>query len=147
MLNPTSFLWSKIGHSVMIVLSVFWLSSCADTKVSQCQKIIVLTQKMAKDSEEYRQSEDIQKVLEVADIFEESAENMRGLKIKDSNLLTYQEGFAEIYQSHADTTRKFIKALQEKDISQARSMKQEVQKIGRKEQQLGQEMNDYCQAP
>lgn len=128
----------------MIISSVFLLSSCADTKVSQCEKIIVLTRKMAQQSEEYRQSEDMQKVLEMADIFEESAEKMKGLNIKDSNLVTYQEGFAEIYQSHANTTRNFVKALQEKDIDQARATKRQVQEIGKKEQKLGEEMHSYC---
>jgi PBP1b-binding outer membrane lipoprotein LpoB len=147
MLNPTSFLVSKIGRLAIILTSVFLFSSCADTKVSQCKRIAILTQKVTEESTKHRPSEDLQKVLEMSDIFEESAEKMRSLNIRDSNLVTYQEGFAEIYQSHADTTRKIIKALQEKDISQARLMKQQVQKIGKKEQQLGEEMNTYCQSP
>ena len=139
-----SFSLSKINHFIGVIISVILLSSCANTKQAQCYKIIGLTEKMAAKSQEYSQSDDIPKVLEVADIFEDTSKKMKGLKIEDSNLITYQEGFASVYQGHADTTRKFIKALQEEDISQARSMKEEVQKIGKKEQQLGREMYTYC---
>lgn len=135
----------KFSFIGLLLLISTILSSCADSKLSQCQKIIILTQKTARNSEEHRQSNEMQKVLEMADLFEESANNMKSLKIKDTQLITYQEGFAEVYQSHAETTRKFIEALQKKDITSARSMKDQVQQIGVKEQRLGEEMNAYCQ--
>ncbi|EAZ89345.1 hypothetical protein CY0110_20585 [Crocosphaera chwakensis CCY0110] len=122
-----------------------FLISCAETKISQCQKIILLTQKMAEESETYRQTTDIKKVLQVADLFEETSQQMKQLNIEDEQLQEYQKGFADIYQGNADTTRQFVAALNNKDIDSAKLMQQQVQQLGKKEQDLGTEMNAYCQ--
>ena len=66
--------------SLLSVLVNLLLISCAENKISQCQKIILLTQKMAQESESYRRTEDIKKVLQVADIFEETSQQMKKLK-------------------------------------------------------------------
>ncbi len=131
--------------SLLTILSNLLLISCAENKISQCQKIIILTQKMAEESESYRQTTDIKKVLQVADLFEETAQQMKQLKIEDEQLIEYQIGFADIYQGNADTTRQFVAALNDKDINTAKLMQQQVQQLGKKEQDLGSKMNGYCQ--
>lgn len=136
----------RMKRIVPFLLLMGLLNSCATTKLSQCQRIILVTQKMAKESEKYRQSEDVEEVLAVADKFEEAAEEMKKLKIEDEQLATYQKGFAEIYLGNANTTRRFIEALQNKDITTARVMKEQVQQLGQKERKLGTGMNEYCQA-
>ncbi len=141
--------WTKnypyLTLSLFTLLSNLFLISCAETKISQCQKIIIMTQKMAEESESYRQTTDIKKVLQVADIFEETAQQMKQLKIEDEQLIEYQIGFADIYQGNADTTRQFVAALNDKDINTAKLMQQQVQQLGKKEQDLGSKMNAYCQ--
>ncbi len=131
--------------SLLTTLISVFLISCAETKISQCQKIILLTQKMAEESETYRQTTDIKKVLQVADLFEETSQQMKQLKIEDEQLQEYQLGFADIYQGNADTTRQFVAALNDKNIDTAKLMQQQVQQLGKKEQDLGTEMNAYCQ--
>ncbi len=123
----------------------FMTVSCAETKVSQCQKIIVTTKKIAQESEKNRQTKDLQQVLQVADAFEEAAKTMKNLKIKDKQLAQYQQGFAEVYQGNAKATREFISALEKKDIPAAQSLQKQVQAIGQMEQKLVNEMNIYCQ--
>lgn len=131
--------------SLLVILVNLLLMSCAETKVSQCQKIILLTQKMAEESESYRQTEDIKKVLQVADLFEETSQQMKQLTIEDETLQEYQSGFADVYQGNADTTRQFVAALNDKDIDTAKMMQQQVQQLGKKEQELGAKMQGYCQ--
>ena len=131
--------------SLLSVLVNLLLISCAENKISQCQKIILLTQKMAQESESYRRTEDIKKVLQVADIFDETSQQMKKLKIEDEKLQEYQMGFADIYQGNADTTRQFVAALNDKDIDTAKLMQQQVQQLGKKEQEFGAKMKDYCQ--
>lgn len=131
--------------SLLTILINLFLISCAENKISQCQKIILLTQKMAEESESYRQTEDIKKVLQVADIFEETSQQMKQLKIEDEQLQKYQLGFADVYQGNADTTRQFVAALNDKDIDTAKLIQQQVQQLGKQEQELGTEMNTYCQ--
>ena len=131
--------------SLLVVFLNLLLISCAETKISQCQKIILLTQKMSEESENYRRTEDIKKVLQVADIFEETSKQMKELKIEDQQLVEFQMGFADIYQGNADTTRQFVAALNNKDIDTAKLMQQQVQQLGKTEQDLGTKMKNYCQ--
>ncbi|MEA5532708.1 hypothetical protein [Crocosphaera sp. XPORK-15E] len=105
----------------------------------------MITQKIAEESANNRQTKDIKKVLQVADSFEETAQQMKQLKIEDQQLVEYQMGFAEIYQGNADTTRQFVSALNNQDISTAKLMQQQVQQLGKKEQELSNQMNIYCQ--
>ncbi|MGK7939629.1 MAG: hypothetical protein AB4062_05655 [Crocosphaera sp.] len=131
--------------SILTILANFLLISCAETKLSQCQKISLLMTKMAEESESYSQTTDIKKALQVADIFEETLQQMKQLKIEDEQLIEYQMGLADIYQGYADTTRQFVAALNDKDINSIKLMQQQVQQLGQKEQDLGTEMKQYCQ--
>ena len=143
-MNHKSKLIPKLFPLIFIVnLIVF---SCAETKVSQCKKIILITKKIAEKSKNNRQTTDIKKALEVADAFEEAAQNMKDLKVSDEKLVKYQLGFAEIYQGYAQTTRQFVSALQKKDINTLKLMQQQLKQLGKKEPQLGGEMNSYCQS-
>ncbi|AFY78392.1 hypothetical protein Ple7327_3164 [Pleurocapsa sp. PCC 7327] len=118
---------------------------CAETKFSQCQKIIEITKNIAKESQNNRQTTDIKKVLQMADTFEETAEEMKNLRIQDEKLMQYQIGFAEVYRGNAQATREFVDALQKKDIAKAKLTQKRVQQIGKKEQELVSNMNSYCQ--
>lgn len=133
------------GFLSLGTLLSFLLVSCSENRISQCQKIILLTQKMAEKSENNRQTTDVKKVLQVADDFEETAQKMKQLNLEDEQLEKYKIRFAEIYQGNADTTRQFVAALNNKDINTAKLMQNRVQQLGKKEQELGTEMNNYCQ--
>lgn len=122
------------------------LLSCSENKVSQCKKIISITQAIAKESRANRRTEDMQKALQVADSFAKAAAEMKNLSISDKKLVKYQLGFANIYQGYAQTTRQFIFALQKKDINTVKLMQQQLQQLGKKEPKLGNKMNSYCQS-
>ena len=121
------------------------LSSCAETKTAQCQKIFLITKKMAEESAKNRETKDIKTVLEVANSFEQASEQLKKMELKDPKLTEYQQGLAEVYQGNADTTRSFVKALETKDIPTAKLAKDQVQQIGKKEQDLVTKTNEYCQ--
>lgn len=121
------------------------LSSCAETKTAQCQKIFLITKKMAEESAKNRETKDIKTVLEVAGSFEKSSQELKKIELKDPTLTEYQQGLAEIYQGNADTTRNFVKALETKDIPTAKLAQDQVKQIGKQEQNLVTQTNEYCQ--
>ena len=131
-------------------LLIFFLNlitvSCSENRFYQCKKIISITQEIAKESETNRQTEDIQKALQMADSFDEAAAEMRSLSISDEKLVKYRRILADIYQGYAKTTRQFISALQEKDINTVNLMQQQLQELGQKEPKLGNKINSYCQS-
>ena len=135
-----------INASLLVILPNLILASCSENVVSQCKKIILITQEIAKESQTNRKTEDIQKALKVADSFDKAAVEMRNLSISDKNLVEYQLGFADIYKGYAQTTRQFIFALQKNDIDTVKLMQQQLQQLGQKEPKLGNRMNSYCQS-
>jgi hypothetical protein len=135
----------NLSLSILLVLVNFLTVGCAETKISQCQKIINITQKIAQESEKFRQTKDIQQVLKMADAFETVAKEMQALQVKDEQLVQYKTGFIDVYKGNAEVTRKFIKAFEDKDMMAAKLMQKQVQIIGQKEQQLVTDMNRYCQ--
>lgn len=136
----------SINAPLLIIFMNLILVGCSGNKVSQCKKIISITQEIAKESEINRQTEDIQKALQIADSFDEAAAEMRSLSISDEKLVKYRRILADIYQGYAQTTRQFISALQKKDINTVKLMQHQLQQLGQKEPKLGNRINSYCQS-
>jgi len=134
--------------SILILLTLplsVMLSSCAETKTAQCQKIILITKKIAEESANNRDSTDPEKILTVAKAFEEAGQQVQALNLKDNQLRTYQQELANIYDGNAEATRNIISAIKSKDILTAKLAQDQVRQIGKKEQLLITQMNQYCQ--
>ena len=134
--------------SILILLTLplsLMLSSCAETKTAQCQKIILITKKIAEESANNRDSTDPEKILTVAKAFEEAGQQVQSLTLKDNQLRTYQQELANIYDGNAEATRNIISAIKSKDILTAKLAQDQVRQIGKKEQLLITQMNQYCQ--
>jgi tricorn protease-like protein len=134
--------------SILILLTLplsVMLSSCAETKTAQCQKIILITKKIAEESANNRDSTDPEKILTVAKAFEEAGQQVQALNLKDNQLRTYQQELANIYDGNAEATRNIINAIKSKDILTAKLAQDQVRQIGKKEQLLITQMNQYCQ--
>ena len=137
--------------SVILTLSAaisFLSVSCAETKFSQCKQIIEITMRIANETKNLSdngKTKDPQEALQVADAFEEAAEEMKAFEIKDQQLLEYQDGFAKMYVGMSQATRDFVAALDRKDVSAAKSAKKQLQKLGSTERKLVSGMNSYCQ--
>ena len=92
---------SSVFSSLLIVTTSLILSSCTEGRISQCQKIIVITKNMEEISQKSRQTQNLDEVLKVADAFETSAESLKKLNLADAKLAEYQAKLAEIYQGNA----------------------------------------------
>ncbi|NJL84276.1 MAG: hypothetical protein HC890_17595 [Chloroflexaceae bacterium] len=124
--------------------------SCAEIKTSQCRQIVEITRNIADKAQVLSnsgQTQDPQQVLQVADAFEEAAQEMKAIPLQDEQLVEYQSGYAQLYLGYSQATRHFIAALGEKEIEVLKQSQQELQRLGQKERQLGNAINDYCQQP
>jgi hypothetical protein len=145
---------SSVFLSLLATISLI-LSSCTEGKISQgkisqgkisqCQKIIVITKNMEEVSQKSRQTQNLDEVLKVADAFETSAESLKNMNLSDKKLAEYQAKLAEIYRGNAQSTRQFVSAFNKRDIPGVTLAKQEVQILGKQEQQLVAKINQYCQ--
>lgn len=123
------------------------INSCGSSKVAQCKKLILITQKISEDSAQYRESTEEAEVLKVADKFDATAKKVSQLKLDDPTLQGYQQELLAIYQGNAEATRNMIAALNSKDILTAQLAQKQVKTIGSQEQQVITNINRHCQTP
>ena len=123
------------------------LISCSASKTAQCKKLILSTQKMAEESSEYRNTTEEADILKIADSFEKTADKVEKLQINDPRLADFQQQLVNIYRGNGEATRSMLNALASKDILTAKLAQDQVQNIGKQEQQVITDINRYCQAP
>ncbi len=122
-------------------------ASCADSKFSQCERIIQISVRVTEQTNELCsdcETENTQEALQVADVMEKAAEDMAATEINDPQLQTYQQGFIDIYRGMSQSTREFVAALNQKDINAAKSAKVKLQQVGSKEKEIVDGINNYC---
>lgn len=136
----------KVASIICLSLNLF-LIGCVDTKHSECNQVIEVTLNMAdktKNLYQQRDTKDSQKALQLADAFDEAVLSLKNLEIQDQNLVTYQNGFATMYQGLSLSTRDFVAALNKKNLDNAKLAKQQLQKQALTEQQLLKGLTNYC---
>lgn len=131
------------------VLLGFLTSSCGD-KVSQCQQIMKIANRVVKESNELTLNEkvaetDLNNWLKAANVMEKAAKEIKSLNITDSQLIDYRSGLSEIYQINSQATNEIVKARKERDIVVAKAAQNKVREVGKLEKQIQNNFNNYCQ--
>jgi transketolase len=107
----------------------------------------LITQKMAEESSEYRNTTTEADVLKMAARFEQTADKVATFKLADPRLAEFQQQLVGIYRGNGEATRSMVTALASKDILTAKLAQDQVNNIGKQEQQVITAINRYCQAP
>ncbi|MFM1841346.1 MAG: hypothetical protein RLZZ490_77 [Cyanobacteriota bacterium] len=102
---------------------------------------------MAKESSEYRNTTKEADILKVADSFIRTADKVEKLSLNDPRLTDFQQQLVSIYRGNSEATRSMLNALASKDILTAKLAQDQVQSIGKQEQQVITDINRYCQTP
>ena len=102
---------------------------------------------MAEESSQYRNTTTEADILKIADSFDKTAEKVEKLSLNDPQLTDYQQQLVTIYRGNGEATRSMISALASKDILTAKLAQEQVQNIGKQEQQVITDINRYCQSP
>lgn len=138
---------NKVNYLIGFLLINSIVSSCADPKIAQCQKIIVFINQTATETKtitENKSDKDYQSWLQAADKMEDAAQEIGKLVIFDSQLKEYQKGFGQMYTDYAESTREIIKARHNKALNQALVAQEKVKQASQLEQDLGSKINEYC---
>lgn len=129
--------------AVISVLAV----SCAESKVSQCNKIIKVTNEavtQAKTVTRGGQASDPKAMLQAAEAMEKASKEMEAIPVNDAKLKDYQTGFIKMYRDTSKATRDFVKAFEKKDRSSAETALTNLQPYNTSEKQLVADINTYC---
>ena len=136
---------NSLSWPLMLLIAGLLLNSCGNIKATNCRKIIDISAKIARETKENLKTQNIERILNVAKTFENTARDIKNIKITDEQLKTYSQDLADIYQHYAKITSNFVKAFQQKDREQAIFYKNQVNKLFQQQQQLVSNINNYCQ--
>jgi mevalonate kinase len=130
---------------LQIIVLNFILLGCLNTKVKNCQQIIKITVEVEKKVQENFNSQNPDNILKVADSFENASQQILSQKIADQHLANYSNNLGKIYHNYGEVTRNFIVAFKNKDQEKAIFYQDEVKKLFTQQQELVQQINNYCQ--
>ena len=136
---------NSVAQLLILLITSCLLSSCNNIKATNCREIISISAQIARETKENLKTQNIENVLNVAKTFENTAQEIKSIQIKDEQLKTYSQDLADIYQKYAIITRYFVEAFQEKDREKAITYKDEINKLFQQQQQLVSNINSYCQ--
>ena len=140
--------------------NVFWLvfiffpilvSSCTDSKYSQCQQMFHIAQSVTKNEQKLefgdRQIPPAVKTknwLSAASTMNQAADNMMALKIDQIELIDYRNKLASIYSIYAQATYDAVKANEDKNLEALHAARNDAAKAGEMQRNLVREINAYC---
>ncbi len=132
--------------SVTTAISLLTVS-CAESKVSQCNKIIQVANKAVNETKSVTnngQSSDPKVYLQVANAMQKASQDMQAINVNDEKLKDYQAGFIKIYGGSSKATREYIAALDKKDRPAAEKALDNLLQATTPEQKLVTDINTYC---
>jgi hypothetical protein len=122
------------------------LFGCFNSKKAECNKIIEISSQLAELTQSNLKIEDTNKVLEIADKFDGTAEEILSKKIKDQQLAEDSKNLGIIYQKYGEFTRNFITAFEKKDTENAIVSKENLINLSQEQEKVVKNINNYCQA-
>lgn len=121
--------------------------SCAQSKVSQCNKIIQVANTAVSEAKAVTnggQASDPKAMLKAADAMEKASQEMNAIEVKDAKLQDYKAAFINMYRDTSKATRDFITAFEKKDRPAAEVALKNLQQATIPEKQLVADINSYC---
>lgn len=136
----------QVSTLVMVGLLV---TSCSESKVSQCSKLIEIANRAVsgvKTVSENPKPDSIESMNKIADVANSAKAEMEGLQLTDNELKGYQTRFISMYTDTNKATRDLVAAAEAKDAQAAQQSFDALQTATSQEGPLVTEVNTYCDA-
>ncbi|MBD2499757.1 hypothetical protein [Anabaena azotica] len=122
-------------------------TSCGESKYAQCNKLIKIVNEAAFFGRQYRNNNDAQAtqgLTEIASKIDKLNTDMKGLKIQDDELKSYQIRLIKLYQDISKGLNDTATAINKKDIQQTNRLLAALQKSSVEERSIQNDMRNYC---
>ncbi len=141
----------KISYQSILVslfLSLFAIG-CQEQKVVQCEQIFQIARSVTQSSQDIsyansKQPEENQGWLKAASKLTLAADAISALKINQSQLIHYQNQLATVYRIYSQATHDAVIARENKNLEALNHARKTAIKAGLIQQNLIQEINNYC---
>ncbi|HEY9800708.1 MAG TPA: hypothetical protein V6D25_10140 [Leptolyngbyaceae cyanobacterium] len=128
-------------------------TSCGESKYAQCNKLIKIVNEAAFFGRQYRNNTNdnntndaqaTQGLTEIASKIDQLSTDMKGLKIQDDKLQSYQIRLIKLYQDISKGLNDTATAINKKDIKQTNRLLAALQKSSVEQRSIQNDMSNYC---
>jgi hypothetical protein len=139
----------RLYQVAMPVLLGLIMTSCSESKVSQCSKLIEIANRAVsgvKAVSENPKPDSVDSMNKIADVASNAKTQMEGLSLSDEKLKGFQTRFVAMYTDTNKATRDLVAAAQAKNAPAAQQAFDALQSATSQESPLVNEVNSYCEA-
>ncbi|OLP19037.1 hypothetical protein BST81_07400 [Leptolyngbya sp. 'hensonii'] len=123
-------------------------TGCGESKLSQCEKLNRVTNRVANQVKTFSQQNNTGKyrssLAEIAAELETSASELRNLKLQDARLKDLQAQFSQMYADASRASRDLIIAADRRDAKSGYTALQALNQATNREPRLVTQANQYC---
>ncbi len=137
--------YHKISYQPILVSLLLGLfaSGCQEQKVVQCEQIFQIARSVTQSSKDISYANE-QGWLKAASRLTLAADGISALKINQSQLIYYQNQLATVYHIYSQAIYDAVRARENKNIEALNHARTTAIKAGVIQQNLIQEINNYC---
>ena len=148
----TTILRDRHNYAVIFCLSVFvglFTASCSETKYTQCEQIIQITNGVVEEKTKLIGNDDSDNIesktwLQAARMIARASRQIENIHLKDPTLINYQADLAQVYRIYSHATYDAVKAWENKNIEALQTAHTDAERAGELEEKLGAVLNSYC---
>jgi hypothetical protein len=131
------------------IVTSLLMTSCGENKYSQCEQIFKIAHQVTKINQDisYTVSEQptqLKQWLKAADLMTKAAQQIKALHIDDTELIEYQNKFANIYQTYSEATYDAVDARESRNIDALQAARDRAMAAGEIQKNLVEKINAYC---
>jgi uncharacterized protein YycO len=121
-------------------------NSGAIAQTVECSSLIAAANQAVADVQSATQSGagDVNGLLQIADIADQSVGRMQAISLTDPKLQGYRDRFVSMYSSTGQASRALVSAVQQDDVSAAQVAYEAIVNATSQEGPLVNEVNTYC---
>jgi hypothetical protein len=128
----------------LLIISYF-LTGCSNDRLVKCKEIIAVTLKIEEEIKTNLNNQNSKDITKVADAIDNTAKEIKNIKIRDEQLEQYNQELGALYQDYASETREFLEGFQDKNLDKALLHKKNIDDLFVKQQELVKNINNYCE--
>ena len=140
---------SNLQLILVSILGSLALFGCEENNQAQCEQIFQIAHNVTESNKnisylDAQQPVEMKSWLQAASKMESAANNIKALKINNSQLIQYQHQLATIYRIYSQATYDAVTARENQNLEALKSARIDATKAGQLQQNLIQEINAYC---
>jgi hypothetical protein len=133
----------------LLLLVVGFLLTGCESKVSQCQKIKTVHNKLVEDTKNLSinvTKNNLEPVIKFADTLAQGAQDLKAIEVSDPQLKEIKDQFMVMYQNSSQVTKQILDSQRQKKNSEVAKGRERLRQVASPEKNLVDGINSYCRS-